>query len=179
MGGIVRVLGATRARLRAAGAMALLAVLVTGGFAACTPSGPDQEVWNGGGQFGPSGYLRVQFKSIGTEPLVGRTTVTADVDAGPLRFTSAAYFPVAPPGAGDSLTGSGLQISPDGKHLTYYLDGTTPTDNREVRIYYTGEAPLPPASSWHVTFTHSADVNAANNTIAVGPPPPVTTTTAP
>lgn len=179
MGGMVRVLRGTRARLRAAGVMALLAVLVTGAFAACTPSGPDQEVWNGGGQFGPSGYVSVRFRSIGTEPLVGHTTVTADVGAGSLRFTSAAYLPVAPPGGTDSLAGSGLEISPDGKHLTYHLDGTTPTDNRELRIYYTGEAVFPPFSSWHVTFTHPADVNAANDTVAVGPPPPTTPTTAP
>lgn len=143
----------------------------------------DQSVWpNGGDLGGPSGYMRFSFRNVGTEPLVGRTTVVAEIGSGPMRFTHAAFFPAGGPVGGDTLTSVGPEISPGGTRLVLYLDGTNaPGVTREVRVYFTGNQFLRPSSS-RITFTHPGDLHPANDSVSYGPtppPPPTTTTTSP
>jgi hypothetical protein len=161
----------------------LMGSLVTAGDPASASSTGlgDQRIWYGGGDVGlPSGYVRVYFENVGTEPLVGRTTVLAEVGTGPLRFTYAALFPPGGPGTGDSISGVGPDISADGRRLTFSLDGTNlPGVTRELRVYFTGNRIMPPIgpSSYRLTFTHPDDANPANDSLAFGPSPPPPPTT--
>lgn len=159
-------------RVSLALAVVLIGGLVLWGGPASGTGGGDQAVWSGGGDLGsPSGYARVYFSNVGTEPLVGRTTVVAEVLNGPMRLTYAAFFPLGGPTGGDTITGVGPEVSPDGKRLVYHLDGTNaPTVSRELRVYFTGNRFMQP-SSVRITFTHPDDGNGANDSVGFGPPP--------
>jgi hypothetical protein len=162
-------------RLGAAGAAAALGVVLTGGFAACTPApagGGDLQVTFGGGNVGaPSGEVWADVENVGTEALEGRTTVTAAVASGPLRFTHAAWFSGDGPGDDGGVTAVGPEISADGKQLTFHLDGPqVPADDGQVRVYFTDNLFTQP-STYTITFSHPDDANAANDSFTIPRPP--------
>jgi hypothetical protein len=171
IGRIVR--GGRAPRRLRLGAVGVMTLLLGAGFVACTPPAGDVEVTYAGGNVGtPSGDVRADFANVGTAPLEGRITVTAAVASGPLEFTNAAFFSGGAPGDGGPFTPVGPEISPDGKHLTFHLDGTLAVGSRyQVRIYFKDNFIGPPhggaPSQYQVSFSHPDDVNLANNSFDV------------
>jgi hypothetical protein len=169
IGRIVRGGRAPQRRLGAAGVMTLLALVLGAGFVACTPPAGDLEVTFAGGSVGlPSGDVRIDFTNIGTAPLEGRITVAAEISQGRMRWTDADYFSGGGPGVGGPLTPVGPEISPDGKQLVLYLDGTHPIGAKyQVRFYFTDNIYGPPSGGpppqYRITFSHPDDLNPANN----------------
>ena len=174
MAGTGRALARLRGRMAAAGAAAVLGVASMGGAAACTPTpagGGDLQVTFGGGAVGaPSGDVWADVENVGTVALEGRTTVTAQVASGPVRFTYAAWFSGGGPGDDGGVTPVGPEVSADGKLLTFHLDGPqAPADEGQVRVYFTGNHFMQP-STYSITFSHPDDPNGANNSFTIPAP---------